>query len=399
MKPAPPSRDTRPPPTPSPSRAPGALVPARGAQLPLATNAAATSAAATKRVGERAGEAARRRGQRRGRPSGSFTQHRRLDRLRAVLEANPRGLRLEELAVMLHVTTRSVRRYLKELSRLTELESVPLGPGSPHEWRIKPSERGRAVALRRTQAYGLLATRGLFDVFRGSALFDEFDIGLGMVATLAQRPTRGRAGGDIPLDQKLEERFLYAPFPARSYAGRGELTDELFRAVAECRETRLRLVDRAEPVDVEPYALVAHRGDLTCVVRDVASGRLEVHALEAIAEAVSNEKKRFVVPADFDLRAFLHGAFGVSAPGLEHRIIVEFDKAAAAEVRARKWHASQRIATAPDGRVRLSLVLPELEAVKRWILGFGPRARVVEPPELARALAADLKATLARYGA
>src|SRR5579863_10631798 len=81
-----------------------------------------------------------------GRPLGKFTQHRRLDFLREKLEAHAAGLTLEDLAGMLRMTTRSVRRYLHELSLVTEVESLETSPGGPHLWRIKPSERGRTVA-------------------------------------------------------------------------------------------------------------------------------------------------------------------------------------------------------------------------------------------------------------
>jgi hypothetical protein len=339
-----------------------------------------------------------RRAKPRGRPAGNFTQHRRLDRLRTVLEANPRGLSLDELAVMLHVTTRSVRRYLKELGRITEIESIPTLPGAAHEWRIKPSERGRAVALRRTQAYGLMAPRELFQIFKGSALYDELDIGVGMIATLALRPTRGRSGGDIPVDQRLEDRFRFVSFPAKSYAGRGELLDELFRSVAESRETRMRLTPRMDEVfDAHPYALVVNQGELFCIARNLSSGSVETIAFEHIAEALPSEKRRFIVPNDFAIAPYLHGVFGVAAPQTLTPIIVEFDATVAPEIRSRKWHPSQRMATAPDGRVRLSLTVPDLEIAHRWILSFGAHARVIEPTELAGRVRESLEDALARY--
>ena len=113
---------------------------------------------------------ARARGPKLGRPKGRFTQHRRLDRLREVLESAPLGLTLEELAVTLRMTTRSVRRYLRELDgtkaeeKFELLEFVETRKGGPLLWRIKPGERGRAVSLRRAQAYALLATRRSLEV-------------------------------------------------------------------------------------------------------------------------------------------------------------------------------------------------------------------------------------------
>jgi predicted DNA-binding transcriptional regulator YafY len=316
-----------------------------------------------------------------------------------LLEGHPRGFSLEELANTLNVTTRSVRRYLKELAKATELESIPTLPGAAHEWRIKPSERGRAVALRRTQAYGLLAPRAVFDIFKGSALYDELDIGLGMIATLAQRPTRGRAGGDIPTDQRFEDRFCYVPFPPRGYAGRGELLDELFRAVAESRETKARVASSADRFTLHPYALVVFRGELYCIGKHLERERVEVFPFDRIAEAVPNEKRRFVVPEDFRLEAYVHGPFGVHAPEALQRVTVEFDVQTAPEIRSRKWHATQRLATAPDGRVRLTFLISDLDAVLPWVLGYGQHARVIEPAPLVASVEIELRRALQRYDA
>jgi predicted DNA-binding transcriptional regulator YafY len=86
--------------------------------------------------------------------------------------------------------------------------------------------------------------------------------------------------------------------------------------------------------------------------------------------------------------------FGVSAEPARVRVLVELDARVADEVRYRKLHPGQKIAVASDGRVRVSVVVPEalLGEVRRWVLGYGDAARVIEPPELrgevARALAA-----------
>ena len=58
-----------------------------------------------------------------GRAKGKFTQSRRLDVLRSLLEGHPSGLTLEQMAESLHVSTRSVRRYLHELGLMTDVNS------------------------------------------------------------------------------------------------------------------------------------------------------------------------------------------------------------------------------------------------------------------------------------
>jgi predicted DNA-binding transcriptional regulator YafY len=84
------------------------------------------------------------------------------------------------------------------------------------------------------------------------------------------------------------------------------------------------------------------------------------------------------------------------------KLLVEFEPRAAAAVRARKVHPSQKVALAQDGRVRVSLSVPDtpevLARVRAWVLGFGSSAHLVEPRELAGELAAELRRAASRYG-
>jgi predicted DNA-binding transcriptional regulator YafY len=346
-----------------------------------------------------------------GRPTGKFTQHRRLDMLREKLETHAAGLTLEDLALMLRITTRSVRRYLRELALVTELESIAVRPGAVHMWRIKPSERGRAVPLRRTQAYTLLAARRVFDVLKGSALFDEIDVTLRQIEQVARRPTARTPARGEAADAHLEDRFAYVPPMARAYANRSDDIDEAFRAVAELCVLRFRYADarssdgkeapRGVRVTCHPYALVLHGGAIACVARDVDRGATRVFVFDRMADLEANEQERFELPPDFSLGDWLHGDFGVAGGARAVKLLVEFEPAAADTVRARRVHPSQRVAVAPDGRVRASMSLPEsaevLERVKAWLLGFGAAVRVLEPRALAEDLARELRRAAERY--
>ena len=355
-----------------------------------------------------------------GRPAGKFTQHRRLDFLREKLEAHSAGLTLEDLAAMLRMTTRSVRRYLRELSLVTELESVAVRRGGVHLWRIKPSERGRTVALRRTQAYALLAARRVFDVLRGSALFDEIDLALRQVEQVAHRPAaRPTVRGDAPGDGHLEDRFTYLPPVPRAYVHRSEDVDAAFQAVAELAVLRFRYRDEGEGpsgkgvhVTAHPYALVLHGGSIVCLARDVSGlsatdvlghrGPTRVFVFDRMSDVQASEAERFELPPDFSISEWLQGDFGVARASRTVKLLVEFEPRAADAVRARKVHPSQKLAVAQDGRVRASLAVPETPEVlghlRTWLLGFGSAARVLEPRALADDLAAELRRAAARYG-
>lgn len=338
-----------------------------------------------------------------GRPLGRFTQHRRLARLRTALEEQPKGLTLEEIAVYLKVTERSARRYLRELdgTKLNEkfemLDSVATRPGGPLRWRLKPSEQGRSVTLRRAQAYALLAARGDFDVLRGSALHDEIDLALGQIAKIAQRPGRA-ARTEISGENRLESRFLVANKVPRSYSTRGEDLDELFRAVADLRVIHYRPRGQRSEATFCPYAMVMHDGAIHVIgvapKGQPAGGEETAIPLETMGDIRSNEDTHFVLPDSFDVAQWVHGELGVGRIG-KARFTVDFDARVADQVKAKRIHPAQRMATAPDGRVRLSLPLVDAAAAMTFVLSWGDAARAVDPPELV----ADLRATLSRAAA
>ncbi len=335
---------------------------------------------------------------RRGRPPGGFTQHNRLAHMQTVLENHPEGLLLADLAGALRVSTRSVRRYLRELQKSTKLESVETRHGLARAWRIKPTERGRAVMLRRTQAYGLLAVRRAFDVLRGSALYDELDVVTRALVQLAHRPTHLGAG-DIASDTRLESRFIHTPDVLRSYAQRGAELDDLFRAVADLRVLSFLYAGSGRPsrVVLHPYAMILYRGAVHAVGLDLTAGKVDTFLLDRIRDTQASDVERFVLPHDFDADDFVHGAFGVAAPSPRSRVTIEFDPRVAEVVRAERVHMTQRIAAAPDGRLRLTMTVPLSDGVVSWVLGFGAAARVVEPKELRDAVVERLRDTLVRY--
>jgi predicted DNA-binding transcriptional regulator YafY len=248
--------------------------------------------------------------------------------------------------------------------------------------------------LRRTQAYGILAMRHVFDVMRGSALYDELDVVTRQLLQLAHRPTHLGAG-DVASDTRLEERLVYAPDVVRSYTQKGAELDDLFRAVADLRVLSFR--DGEQRVAIHPYALILYKGALHVVGKVVRSGKVDTFLLDRVRDTSVSDHERFVLPNDFDAENFVHGAFGVAPPAPRARVLVEFDSSVADRVRAERVHPSQRIATAPDGRVRLSLQVPLFEAVTSWILGFGDAARVIEPRELEESVVKRLRGALVAY--
>lgn len=334
-----------------------------------------------------------------GRPSGFFTQHRRLDRLRDLLTRHPSGVSLYELADALAVTPRSIRRYLPEIQRHYDLESVRSRNGGPLLWRIRAGEIPRKVELRRTQAYALLAARRLFEPIRGSALFDEIDMAVNKLTAIAQRPGRGPNAGLA--DARLEERFLYIPYVPKHYAAKTEELDDLFQAVSDLRPLSLLYKsvgkNREERITIHPYAMVLHRDSIYCVGFHVDRGEVRTFLLDRMRDTQAAATERFELPSDFDIDEYFQGEFGIFKSDEKHRVVIEFDALAAEHLRYVRVHPSQKLAATAGGGLRLTMTVGNLTQLTGWILEWGKRARVVEPPELVARVKEELEGALAGY--
>jgi predicted DNA-binding transcriptional regulator YafY len=331
-----------------------------------------------------------------GRPEGRFTQHRRIEGMVELLEGHGHGVTIEELAAALRLSTRSVRRYLVSLRDQLGLEPVPTVPGGPNRWRIKPSERGRAITLRRTQAYLLLAARKAFEPLRGSALFDELDLAHRELLQVAERPLRAAHTVDIQSNARLEERVVVVPYPARSYTDSGGDLDEIFRAAAELRVVAFRS-ETGERVRICPYVIAIHGGAVDCIGLDVDRREVRVFPLDGIREA-EVQADRFELPPDLDPERLVLGAFGPVTSGDGRRAVVEFDPSVAVEVKSRRHHPDQRIATSRDGRIRVALPVGNRAALVRWVLSFGSSARVIEPEDVRQLVREELTEALRKMG-
>jgi predicted DNA-binding transcriptional regulator YafY len=336
----------------------------------------------------------------RGRPKGAFTTHRRLDALRALLARHPKGLSLYELASDLRITPRSMRRYLNEVKRELELESVPARPGGRRLWRLAPGEAPRKVEVRRTQAYALLAARRLFEPMKGSTLYDEIDMAADKLLGVARRPGRGPNAG-VMADARLEERFLYLPFVAKDYTGHTEALDDLFQSVADLRPLsclyRRAKDGREERITIHPYAMVLYKDSIYCVGLHLARNEVRTFLLDRMRDTECAPVERFKLPDDFSIDDHFQGHFGIHRGGTPTEVIIVFDPRVVEYIRTRKVHPTQELVMLPNGGARLTMTVGDITEVTTWVLGFGETAKVLAPAELKARVVSELKNAIAQY--
>ena len=136
--------------------------------------------------------------------------------------------------------------------------------------------------------------------------------------------------------------------------------------------------DREKEYSIEPYRLVFAQGGFYVVAYVPEYKPLRTFAVERI-QSLSVTEERFD-PMDLPADAFAN-SLGVNQ-GTPERIEIVFEPRIARHLKERVWHPSQQIEDAADGRLTMTLNVCNDFALRSWILGFGPLARVVSPPEL-----------------
>jgi len=131
---------------------------------------------------------------------------------------------------------------------------------------------------------------------------------------------------------------------------------------------------------VDPYKLWYANGGLYLVGWDHRSAEFRVFAIERI-RSVSMTNRRFEPREDFDFDGLQKTAFNIIW-GDPQRVCIRFSPDQAPYVAERTWHSSQKITTEPDGGIVLELAVANLWEVKRWLIGWGAAAQVLEPAAL-----------------
>ena len=189
---------------------------------------------------------------------------------------------------------------------------------------------------------------------------------------------KAEPGGQSTMDEPARPR------PRRNTQRRAAPgSRELLDATLHHRRVTMRYhsfsSNREKDYLLEPYRLVFAQGGLYVVAYVPEYKQLRTFAVERIL-SLSVTEERFE-PMELPEDAFAH-SLGVNQ-GTPERIEIVFEPRIARYVKERVWHPSQQTSEAADGSLTMTLNVCNDWALRSWILGFGPLARV-DLPDRAR---------------
>jgi predicted DNA-binding transcriptional regulator YafY len=165
-----------------------------------------------------------------------------------------------------------------------------------------------------------------------------------------------------------------------------ERLDNVDTAIRECRLIQFDYTHTAggatDPRWAKPLAMHDHDGRIYCWAIVEGEDRPKLFALDRMGDVELLEP--FDPDPQWKLDDDLRFSFGImmgrEAP---HKIVIDIDPRAAANVRSRRWPAETDCTPLLDGTLRMTFDVTLSEELISWVLGFGGLAMIVEPKPVA----------------
>jgi predicted DNA-binding transcriptional regulator YafY len=302
---------------------------------------------------------------------------------------SPAGIAVDDAARKLDCTVRTIWRDL----RVLEQAGFPLyddksGDGRRSLWKLEEKfTLGLPVKLTLAETAALLMSRDLLRPAGAQALGTAVTSAFDKIGRVLSRDARQL------LDQMRESIGVRA-VGAKLQAAAAEHVALIQKALLERRRLDMRYYsmsrDEENQRQVDPYHLTVYDGGFYLVGYCHLRKTERIFAVERIRE-LKALTTHFAVRLDFNAEEYLRRSWGI-VQGELVPVRVIFSRSVAPYIRDRLWHPSQKLRELPDGRLEMSLRVADTLELRRWILGYGSEAEVIEQAAIRETLANEAAA-------
>lgn len=180
-----------------------------------------------------------------------------------------------------------------------------------------------------------------------------------------------------------------------------QIDQEIFFKVLEGIQERktldfaYRSIKRQEYIQrkFNPYKILCQRGDWYILGYCHRHQEFRVYNMARIKNISVAE--RFEWDESFDINSHIDPDFGVWAQGKSFTVELLFSQEVHTFILERQWHVGQRCCLQEDGRVLLTFETNQFDEILHWVMSFGHKVLVLNPPELKEAIRQEI-ATMAK---
>lgn len=146
---------------------------------------------------------------------------------------------------------------------------------------------------------------------------------------------------------------------------------------------------------VDPYTLLFREGAWYIIGYCHMNDTIETFKLSRI-KTIKATNEIYMIPHTFSLKDYLNNNWGVFR-GKKTKVVIKFDKSISEFIKDGRWHISQQIEELEDGDVLLSMYLDDTDELKKWIIGIGKDAEVLEPKSLREEIKMEIGQIYKKY--
>ena len=303
------------------------------------------------------------------------------------------GYTVKELHREMEVSVETIRRDLNDFAHAGFRVREAVGFRGVKRWRVEGFEESFGFTI--TDLLSIYMGRQFLEPLAGTPFWE------GQQKIFSKiRGTLGESA--IRYLQKLAGSLHATAVGVSDYSKRSMMIDELMVAIEDRLISLITYQsDRAtEPVEQEvyPQGFVFHRGSLYLIAWSSRRGEIRTYKMDRIDD-VHSTKLPAAIPEKFNLADWLEHSFGVfrSNTTVVQTIRIHFTRDVARYVKESNWHKSQKLTPQKDGSLLAEFQLTDTSEIKRWIMSFGPNAKVLEPEELVEEIRTNLNQMLNRY--
>lgn len=315
--------------------------------------------------------------------------------------SRPAGVTMYELGEALGIDRRSVYRQLEAIEELGfPLMEPEKGLDRKKRWKFMPEQVKKFpkmnilnLDLTLAEVIALYFLRHSASVFKGTEIADKINSAFSKLGLFVPEKFASR------LDS-ISTLFIPASKFTKDYSEKGKVIDELRKAIFDRVVCKVRYHsfsdDMVKEYPIEPLHFFEKNGGLYIFANIAKYREIRILAVERI-ETIEPTGERFAYPKDFDPEGFLSEAFDMvtDAP---FKLKVWFSAEQARYIQERTWRKGQKIIGGKDGSIVIEMKTSGWWDVKKWVMSFGPEAKVLAPKKMRDEIISDLSIMTAQYG-
>ena len=315
---------------------------------------------------------------RKGKPAKKYSQAGRLHSIIRLLEAR-QGMTLDDLSEECGVDRRTIHRDLNAVEEAGYSLTTGWQDGKKVYSFLSKSRNIPPITFTLNQLMSLYLLRSLGVHLAGAPFQAEIE---GLFRNITS-VLPDRYAAHLERIARVSLPILHG---ARDYSAATDYMEGLQRALLHQYRIRLNYAkqgrEEGEEYEVDPYTLVFHKGGIYLLGYAHNRKAMRLFALERV-RSIGVTRQRFEIPAGYEPEEHFKSAFGLVSD-TSMKVSVRFSADIAHVVKERIWRPGQQVHDDGEGGVIIEFEASgEMELVS-WILSYGARAEVLEPPELRR---------------